>query len=519
MTKPQSERPGNFTRRKNIIVASATGFLLLFILFFWTYKLNTLPGLHADEAWSGIKAVYFSHHPLDQLNGMNHYTGIIQAAAAKIAFGYWGINVFSLRIGGVIFNLLGLLLICGTLIYYQYKYAALAFLFIISQSALYLTSPRVAWEVNTFMLFFISLLFVAIVSICQNSKYIRFWSFIILFTNVLGAYNHILFSAVTLSVFGGLCLWAIYHNSLLYKRLTILFGISIVNIMIVILLLRKLPVQHYNLMFFAPLFILGFLLIENILLEKLYHIQFKSPFNPKFFRPYINGLLVCFILVFIFFHGRAFFEVLTGYKIFLQNYSYECPLIIRMAFITTAIIFIGYFLKYIWQDFKAIESSVFVFVIVVYLGVVNIYTRDTSFRYYLDLYAIITLYTAWKMSFHFKKSVSLIGSLAVSLVIVTAIQVAIFSDPSRKIKAIDFTIGNGFAETSAHFLPKEPLINFLQANRVGSIYYFNGNPHFSDLPIEFYKFSKPWKEKAMNKATVGYDYKTYNNGYAYHLTR
>ncbi|NHA07722.1 hypothetical protein G7092_28235 [Mucilaginibacter sp. HC2] len=502
--------------RKKTFVLLLIGVFILFFWCSWTYKLDILPGLHGDEAWSGLKADHFIKHSFDQITGMNHYSGILQASLTQAVFSFFPMKVFYLRIGGALFNLLGLIIICSTLLRHKHYYSALAFLAIFSQSALYLTSPRVAWEVNTFTLFFLSLLLVSAINIYKNSPHRRFWVFILLLTNILGTYNHIIFSAVPISIFIGLCLWTLYGGDSSVKNLIIVFGISIGNIITLFFLMKFFQFPILLFIRFIPFVVGGVLIAEYWLLNKLSDISLKLP-PPNYFQFSIKVLLLTSILLFFIFHGKAFFEVLTGYKIFLQNYSYESSFLFRALFIACAVVFIFYLFKYLWQDFQNSGSSLYAFLIITYLGVINLYTVKTSFRYYLVIYALVGIYMAFKLSVNVKGAIPLIITLVLSFGLMNTIQLEVFTSKETQIRAVNFRIGNGQIETSAHFLPKEPLLHFLRNNRVGYINYLNDNSYFLVLPIEFYKLNRSWKEDINNKISVDYDYVNYRNGYIYYL--
>jgi hypothetical protein len=509
----------NTQNKKNAIAVIALSFLLvLFLLFCWTYKLNTLPGLHGDEAWSGIKAAGLNMRSIDQLTGMTKYTGILQIVIDKFNFSYLGINVLALRMGGVIFNFLGLITITITLWHYGYKNTAVIFLAILSQSALFLTSPRVAWEVNTFTLFFFSLFFLSLIQIYFNAKHQKSWVFLLLLTNLLGAYNHILFSSITVGFLGGMSLWMAYNNRFPYKRICLLLSISLVNTTLIYFIIQF-SLQHTTITIWLPLFSIAILAIETSILDKLTNFYKKKHFRPELAQPFIKAILICSLSAFVFFHGWAFFEILTGYKIFLQYYAYECPLGSLIILMSSAIIFLIYIIIHLWQDLKNPESSLWVFIIITYVGAMNVYTEKTSFRYYLALFVMVGLYAAFKISINLKRSTLLIISLTVTFCMMTFIQIRVYSDVERTMKAIDFKIGNGQIETSAHFLPKEPIIKFLKQNNVHNIYHFNGNPFFLSQPIEFYKIGEPWKDKLSSKAMIGYDYTSSRNSYIYYLIK
>ncbi|MGY3055624.1 hypothetical protein ACVWYG_003845 [Pedobacter sp. UYEF25] len=132
---------------------------------FWSfYKLDILPGLHGDEAWSGLKANDYIKDGVTGYAGMNNYTGIFQPLLNAFSFKLLGVGVFQLRYTTIVFNLLGIGMILFGLAKIK-KLSAFIFLLLFAQSALFLTSARIAWEVNTFQLFFMGVIFLSVIKI------------------------------------------------------------------------------------------------------------------------------------------------------------------------------------------------------------------------------------------------------------------------------------------------------------------------------------------------------------------
>src|SRR5580658_9987854 len=82
---------------------------LLLASFFLAYHLGEIPGLHADEAWVGLKA-----HSILQGErpwvGMNEYTGPIHAYLLAPLFKVFGFRVGVLRSLVVVFSVISVIL-------------------------------------------------------------------------------------------------------------------------------------------------------------------------------------------------------------------------------------------------------------------------------------------------------------------------------------------------------------------------------------------------------------------------
>lgn len=502
---------------KSRLALSANILLLFLLAFSWTYKLALYPGLHADEAWSGLTAYGFSTHPIDRLTGMNGYTGILQPGLDSLLFYLFSLNVFYLRIGGAVFNLVGMLVFCAALVRRREHLKSLLFTLIISASALYACSPRVAWEVNSFSLFFLALMFAAVDNIrCGSTS--RTWVFILLAASVVGSYNHVIFSAVSVAAFISSSIWTMHDGNCFFKKLALLSAMSICDVGI-LFAASNLLVGHTSILIVSAT-LLGTLLCQTLafdrLLEMVSWIQVPSG-SAVFFRAsrLLSGTCA---VAFLTFHGLALFDALSGDRVFLQYYCYECSLPIKLFLSLSWGSFVIYVGKTLWDDLKGHPQSFYAFAIVVYGGVITAYTTKTSLRYYLVAVVVLGIYAACRLE-NGARSVRLaiISALCLSLCITGAIQLVVLSGKNRPVRASTFTIGNSQTETSAHFLSKRPLVQFLKAHRISTVHFFNEDPYFLNAPLEFYKKEQAWPVDSTRKVLVDYDYTGYGDGYLIYI--
>jgi len=497
-----------------VIALIVSGAFFCYFIFWWVYKLDFLPGLHADEAWSGLKAKQFADKGITQLNGMNNYTGIAQILLADVAFDFFGIGVAQLRIAGIVLNTLGLLLLCYTSFSFRIHKATLSGLLILAQSSLYLTSPRVAWEVNSLTLFFLAILVISISKILAGSnRFKSIWIVLFFTSNILGTYNHVIFSCISVAGFAGVMLWSVHYKSREYSKLIILLSINLFNLTFLFLIMR------YNLGFILSGIDYVLPVLCLVLMAELFlYYWLKKIVVPTYLKISIGQELIYFILilsvtVFVIFHGIAFFEVLTSYKLLLQVYSFESSIMAKLFLTGTGSIFLFYSIMFLWYDFQNRKCSILTFLFITYLGIFCIYTIHCSFRYYLALYALLACYSAYKISQRAKGSKILIISLISGFFTMNGILYDIYCTDNPILKAIDFKIGNGQIETSAHFLPKQPVLDFLKKNKIGTINYLPENPYFLTEPILFYKLIRPWPELNSNKGLINFDFNSYGNGF------
>ncbi|MDB5143110.1 MAG: hypothetical protein JWQ66_1823 [Mucilaginibacter sp.] len=493
--------------------------ILVFIAYFgfwWLYKLDVLPGLHGDEAWVGLKANEFSRHGIDHLYGMNTYTGILQPLAARFVFQLFNVGVFQLRVSSVLFNLMGLLIIGLTLYKNKLRKMLVLFLLIISQSALYLISPRVAWEVNTFTLFFLSLLLASAFKIINGiDKPKNGWVLVFWVGNILGTYNHVIFSCLSIAALTGVTAWSLYTQSLFLKNAVYILLINLLNLILVYLCMKywlDIP------MFKTPyvLFVVAVLLLAQIYMLKVF---IKLPFGKTIkIAPWLMYIvLIVAFFCFAFYHGIALWQVMANYKLLIHAYSYQPPLFFELIFLAAGCLFAIYVCYFLFKDItRGGPASLYAFIIAAYMALLPFYTTNCSFRYYLSIYAILALYMALKISENLKLCVPVLASLVITICLLNGMLINIFTSVGRPIKAMDFKIGNGQVETSAHFLPNKPLIDFIKKNRIGKVTYI-ADQYFLEQPVLFYQLINPWQGLPANTAIIDYDFTGYKQGYMLYM--
>ena len=486
--------------------------LLLYFAFWWCYKLDTLPGLHGDEAWVGLKAYDYQTQPFDRLSGMTYYTGIIQTLVVQLSFNIFGIGVYQLRLPGVIINLLAIMIILSSFIFYRFYKQAVLFTLMLAASTLYVISARIAWEVNTFNLFFISISFASLMVIYHSREnYKLLWICLFWLSNILGSYNHIIYSCISVAGFIGLSLWAIQKDAILSCKLFVLTASNFVNVVLVFL------IQRYNLNFFyqnpeyLPMCIAVIIGMESAIYYKFFSTSITIGFLPRKFNYLIISILC---LIFVYNHGKGLFDVLSQYKLILEVYSYECSTLFQTVFTFCATLFVLFAAWLLFDDIKtkANENTIVAYIIISYMALLGLYTSKNSLRYYLVIYAALCLYMAFKL---FKNSRSLRIFISFQLLIIILINAAlldIFVHDPIPVRSVDFKIGNDQDETSSAFLPKKPVLDFLKNNHISKINYLC-YPYFIEEPIKFYKLYSPWTESKQDSALIDYDYTRYKGGF------
>ncbi|MEO5906690.1 MAG: hypothetical protein ABIQ11_08190 [Saprospiraceae bacterium] len=313
------------------------------IFLFWVCTISHI-GLHGDEAWFGLKANEYLQKGIDQPYGMNYYTGILQNIANAFVFKISGPGIAEVRISGVIMNMISLLMIGWFLIRRSEYKIVLVFMLLLGQSGLYLIYPKIAWEVCSFTLFFLTLCSIALMKLYENKDQISpFWMLVFLSGSIAGTYNHILFSSFPFGLVTGYAIWKLYNKQTLTDNIFPLLLLNMINLVWFHLFMKyAIDSLWESVSWFSSLIPIGVLLLEvfyrNTKLALLQRIT-NPFFQIRFSKPLAIVLLIVASLSFLIFHSITFFEIAAQRILFLQIYSYELqPLPKWIFFIVTSIL-------------------------------------------------------------------------------------------------------------------------------------------------------------------------------------
>jgi len=495
-------------------------FILLYLAFFGLYKLDELPGLHVDEAFFGIKGNLYNQEGIKEAFGMTAYTGILQSLLSAIMFKLFGLGVFQLRIAGVLLNLLALSLLTLNLIKRKRSQMAVVFLLFILQAGTLILFPRVAWEVNTFTLLFIILIMLAALPILTTSNFKILPTFTFMLINLVGTYNHILFSSLSLSMLIGMATWIYYNRDKKYADIFTMLFINAVNILAfeaLLYLARKLHIGTQPI-FTGFLFFTGVVLIQAVYIKNL--IRLAAPvvrwiFSIKFPGWSVQVFLFVCLLAFFVFHGRNLINVASNQTIIVNLFSERLSELLTIILFTCAIIIVLSFASFLILDVFGKAKSLWGTILVTYLGVFNIYTTSLSLRYYLTLSFFICCFMAYeitKRGLHQYFSRVILTAVIISGVITNITVWNIYRNPDRKLVAMLFNLDDKTIDTSAHFLPTKPLMDFIRKNQIGN-FVFLGDEICISRPSSFYKLEEGWVENPGRTAIIGYDYTNLGTGF------
>lgn len=487
---------------------------------FWCFNIDSI-GIHGDEAWLGLRGVEYLKNGIESPYGMNKYTGILQSFFNFLIFKYFSIGVIQLRVTGVILNSVSLAILLFSLVKNKMTKIALCFSLFFAQSSLYLLDAKVAWEVCSFNLFFMTLVIVSLQKlILRKKQFSLVWAQIFLIGSFLGAYNHIIFSSLLISLEVGIFLWMKYNNQALpssAEKFFTLILLSNLNVLLLFILMHlwidSLWAKFHYLCFLLPFAVTT---IEVTFFNKLVFFL-RSPFhrmmNVKISQSMIKGFLFFSLLIFVILHGIAFVQILTQKIMVLRIFSYELPQITQGIFLVSAILLSAYLLYALYSDVIRNPNDPWVFLLLSYFGIFCIYTRGNSPRYYLILSVLVFLYLSFKISQ--KKSV--INTLVILMITANAalLQMTLWQislDKNRTLKPRLFKIGITHLETSAHFLPFAPVLDYINQHHIG--YIETKEPFFIGTSFEFYKKIYPQINNYPNSMSIEYSYNEHKNGFS-----
>lgn len=475
----------------------------------WSWQLGSFPGLHADEAWGGLKAYRFLTLSQTDAFGMNHYTGAMQSLFSALFFKSFGVGVSSLRITGVVFNVLGLFLLIS-LLEKRKRRAAYLFLLLLLQSAMWLLYPRIAWEVCSFTLFFVSSFFFVYKKTALVSRPKTVWVFLFFMVGLLSSYNHILFSCISAAYLLTHIILAVLKGELFLKTLYIPF-MNIMNISILFGCMNAFEgsaLREYPFTVFLSFIFLLF--IEALLLAAIPQKTFSLVFCSTKCRRTIGWMLsIGASTFFIYFHGPAVMDSMIAAKVFQHVLGFSSNKTFTVFSLVMAVLVMGAFLFYLIKDIKNNTMSFFLIFVLCYVLLFPLYTQDNSPRYYLALQLFFFIYIAFKIDRNRWIPLFLIASCCVNMYFL----ITVYTHRNYPFTAQEVFFGRQ-EETSQHFKPISPLLDSLQKYEVKDIHYADkDNRYFLEQPIRFMELIRPWNKEEETAVIIDYGVNPQNGGF------
>src|SRR5215472_3045281 len=99
-------------RSSHPLVLNQAPTLAILSLLFATcfFRIASFPGLHGDEAWSGLRALEIAQSGVSSVHGMTWYSGALFPSLVAAAFSLFGPSIFTLRLVGALLNWVALVI-------------------------------------------------------------------------------------------------------------------------------------------------------------------------------------------------------------------------------------------------------------------------------------------------------------------------------------------------------------------------------------------------------------------------
>ena len=318
----------------------------------------------------------------------------------------------------------------------------------------------------------------------------------------------------------GLGIWKWYNRDRVDgKRVILLALVNVVNIVCLHLFMRLAidaiwsRIHHFWILVPVCAITLEVVFIRRIL--AWLSVKFDRSIEAKLPRSVVLGSMGLLALSFLAVHGVAFLQILSQKVLFLRIFSYALPPLLAWSLLCSGVLIAFFFVYALVRDIFSNANQPAAFIMVAYLGLFTMYTRASSIRYFLIPIVMMSLYLGSKLlEQHRLMRRILIAVLVVNILVVQAALWFLSSDQHRQVKAIDFKLGN-MSETSAHFLRFDPVVQFIDSNRIGRIEHqpVDNAEAMIGCTYRFYKLMYPRLETYPNVARIDYEKNVLGDGF------
>ena len=505
--------------------------IVIYFAFLFGNNLDVNPGLHADEAWSGLHAAQMlSGQTTSLLRGRTWYTGALFPYLLTWPFRVLGISVWSLRCVGVAANLCAICILTA-LVYRLYGrlFGMLVLALLLASSVLVAVESRLAWEVTALNPLFAACLLGLAVVFLERGEARRYgsWLPVLAFLSIsaLGIYSHLIFLSLVLALFVASLLVALRFPG---DGVRLLFLLTTLALIDAVGLVSLKVLQHFLSQSFAPAIIGVFWLgiaIQAFAFKGL-HIaldEWARQALDRFARP-IYRLMAAGLIVgataFAGIHLFAFIQILSNDVLLRRLYSVKMPWPILGVSYAYALFILGTYLtvlsRCIRNRLTLRPSEYFLIVLPVpTLLLLPIFALTNSIRYYLlgNLVLIVAVVVAHA---HLSKRQArcFFALLATYALIISATLIPITVDRRHyeAVAPMHFVLGYRIElshfgpgeETSAHFFSMVPLVDRLRSDGIRTVR--TRDEFFIDNPLKFYFLFNKWDADPHRSALIDYDY-------------
>jgi hypothetical protein len=476
--------------------------IFIYISFAMGWDLASFPGLHGDEAWLGLNAAKMIREGTGTIHGMNTYTGVLYSGLVALFFQGMGINVFSLRVVGVIFNLIGLMMVAGSLHRYLDRRATLIVACLFLSSSSFLLFPRIAWEVCALQGFFLAIHFVILLRYLKTDRLEWETAYTFFLITFLGVFNHFIFIYESLGLTLATVLIAVrYYN----RQALELLALSLLSLVTVMILYISKPsisedaFQKYGFIFLV--IILLFLGVITFVFEKM---RKQSLSILRFILPHrklLSWVIIIPVIGFVFFllwqlitiHSWSFFGTISGIIVIerlssylLNNYERSGLEIVWGALL---LLFLIRGIQKIYQRTyqETMPITVFFFLYTLSCLLFISLVPGTSDRYYIiPLYLLLFSFSPVVLEETIRTSDRSfwLGLFLVLGITISMTQSLLWKNILQTDNRVPVTVRYGnYQDLSHHFLKLDDLVQFLREKQICKV--DEETNFFIKNPLEF----------------------------------
>jgi hypothetical protein len=490
--------------------AAITGFAIaalsaLIILF----RLDTVPGLSADEAWVGLRAMEYQKSGFISFHGMNWYTGAFHVWLTSKIFDISGPGLLQLRAAGVIFNVLaaGLLGFFIARVYGILSAATLAAVLV--ALPFYPLESRIAWEVCALQNILAAAIIISAYYMATLEEIPLCAAIVFCIASALGTLNHIIFVALPLSFAAGFFIWQEHRADKRFSNLVFASACNIAALCVLVIAKKELTDAFWLAhraavsLFFAAVPLCaafaawrygkrGALLCSSV--------SEKAGNNPqlKKFLFYLAGagLAAC-----LWFHATAFLGIISGFNVFKRMYSLDLGIVGATLLFLFAAIVAGEILAAIFNELKDSQdiNRLFIALCSVALCATFPLLRNTnSMRYYIVPYVVFACAAAVFIPGRLRgQKQTYVLLCTTALLLINCVELL----APQVRKPLQFREG-WHGETSARMMNIAWLAKKMENEKTCR---FSGDP-FISRPLEFMYRAKPWPCDAAKEFSGQYCY-------------
>jgi hypothetical protein len=488
-----------------------------------TRGLGTMPGLHGDEAWFGLRAVAIAAGRDLSIHGMNGYTGSLFPYLVSISFGLFGRSVTSLRAVGVAANVASLAVaavVCA--IVGERRRSALPLLVFASASMFVTSESRIAWEVAALNPLLASTLVLTCTLWLKREDGLAgtrlgVGAASLLFVSSVGVFNHLIFVAFVFGLAAATLATATRYRTPGAAQLATMLALTLVSVA----LLAGVKLLAFRRGWTAPEalgVVSSLLVVEMAVLSRL----FSRPSVVRALRERIDrsaGQLSWIVrayfiaggAVFAWTHLVAFVQSLSNEALARRLYSVSMPGPLLVASYVYAAMMLLLYATALARAERAISQPTPGEYLLVLLPIgtaacLPALVMSNSIRHYILiatalLFAVASSFARLRLPMR-----RVIGALLASYAgVLNAFVGSILSEPAHyaSVVPVRFRLGRA-VETSAHFLSLRDVVARLRKDEVDIVR--TSDPFFIAKPVLFYEACAPWPKKPGTAVTIDYDY-------------